>query len=194
MGTDIIRGRLLALTGFLIVALGIGCATPMAEDTPLEDEFAGAPDWVVRGGCPDDDEIVCGVGAVSGSRNISLMRTAAIGRARTEIARSLRVGVASMLKDYQATTTGGRDFGMAANDEQHIQDVSKQITDMTLAGTQMTDSWVSDSGTFWALVTLDVEKFSEAVGQMDQLSETIRQAVVDRADDAFAELDESTGL
>ena len=102
-------------------ALALGCAgTPkIGEGTPLEDEFVGAPGWVIQG-CrafwDDDEELICGIGSAGGSRNVSLMRTTAIGRGRTEIARTLSTQVKAMLKDYASTTTGGQEFGRAAND------------------------------------------------------------------------------
>ena len=132
---------------------------------------------------------ICGVGSVGGTRNPSLARTAAMARARTEIARSLEVKVQAMLKDYQATTTGGQEFGTGAADEQHVVDVSKQITNTTLSGTELADSWVSANGTFYALVVWDADKFKDSVSQMKNLSESIRKAVIERADKAFEELD-----
>jgi len=39
--------------------------------------------------------------------NVALARSAAEGRARTELARSLQTRVKAMLKDYQAATQGG---------------------------------------------------------------------------------------
>jgi hypothetical protein len=98
-----------------------------------------------------------------------------------------------MLKDYQATTTGGEEFGTAAADEQHIVDVSKQITNFTLSGTEHRDTWISNSGTWYALVVLDLDKFEDSVGKMNNLSESIRKAVQERAAKAFDELDEATG-
>jgi hypothetical protein len=178
-------------------ALGFGaCAgkTPKPIDEVMGGEFKGAPDWVTKGcgtyykakGTP----MICGVGSVGGSRNPSIMRSTAEGRARTELARSLQVKVKAMLKDYQATTTGGQDFGTSAADEQHVVDVSKQITDMTLSGTELVDTWVSPNGTFYALVTMDVEKFKDSVSKMNNLSDSVRKAVEQRADKAFGELDE----
>jgi hypothetical protein len=60
---------------------------------------------------------------------------------------------------------------------------------MSLSGTEMTDSWISKNGTYYALVALDVEKFEDSVSRMGQLSEQVRRAVVERADATFAELD-----
>ncbi|MGH0033986.1 MAG: LPP20 family lipoprotein [Myxococcota bacterium] len=162
----------------------------------MPNEFAGAPEWVVKGcaAYPGDEgkARICGVGSAGGSNNPSMMRKAAVARARTEIARTLGVKVQSMLKDYQATTTGGEEFGTAAADEQHIVDVSKQITNFSLAGTEHRDTWISNSGTWYALVVLDLDKFEDSVGKMNNLSESIRKAVQERAEAAFDELDEAT--
>jgi hypothetical protein len=191
-------GLSVLVCGFVAAALGLGCSSKQPETLDpreaMQGEFAGAPDWVIRGCASywgdDASENICGVGSAGGSRNISLMRTTAIGRGRTEIARTLQTKVKAMLKDYASTTTGGEEFGMAANDEQHIVDVSKQITDISLSGTEMTDSWISQNGTFYALVALDLEKFEDSVRRMDQLSESVRKAVVERAEQSFAELDD----
>jgi hypothetical protein len=160
----------------------------------MPNEFAGAPNWVIQGCHGYDGESMstklCGVGSFRGSSNISLARTAAMARGRTEIARSLGVKVRSMLKDYQATTTGGAEFGESASDEQHVVDVSKQITDISLTGTEIRDTWISNSGTYYTLMVLDVEQFEESVSGMRRLSESVRKAITERAEAAFADLDE----
>ncbi len=159
----------------------------------MPDEFAGAPTWVIEGCRAYAGEAtptkLCGVGSFKGSSNISLARTAAMARGRTEIARSLGIKVRSMLKDYQATTSGGPEFGETASDEQHIVDVSKQITDISLTGTEIQDTWISNSGTYYTLMALDVERFENSVSGMKRLSESVRQAITERAEAAFAELD-----
>ena len=96
---------------FLItVAALVGCGSsgPKEPGSIIENELDGAPDWVLEG--KGDDEVIYGVGAVAGTRNVTLARSTAEGRGRTEIARSLEVSVESMLKDYQSTTTGGEYF------------------------------------------------------------------------------------
>ncbi len=183
-----------ALTVGLFMCVGCGGTKAPATATVIANELDGAPCWVTKGGScygkdGDKAKFVWGVGSVAGTRNVGLAREAALGRARTDIARSLQTRVEAMLKDYQATTTGGEQFGTAAADDQHIVDVSKQITDLTLSGTEMVDSWISSSGAFWVLARLDVDGFKDAVGRMNQLNEAVRQAVVERADKAFSELD-----
>lgn len=181
----------------LLVALTAACAHHPAPGEAIADEFDGSPEWVTKGCAAywgdDDGARICGVGAMSGTRNPALARTAAMGRARTEIARSLETGVRAMLKDYHATTTGGDEFGLAAADEQAIDDVSKQITSMTLSGTTLQDTWISNNGTLYTLVALDVDRFNDSIGRMTNLSESIRTAVRERSNAAFRELDDETG-
>jgi hypothetical protein len=191
-----------ATKSFIIVLLAVfisgsmfavGCAGktgPKAIETIMGQEMDGAPDWVKGNGCPDKKgKAICSVGSIGGTRNVSLARDAAIERARVQIARTLNDKINAMLKDYQATTTGGQEFGTSAADEQHVREVSKTITDMTLSGTEFIDSWVSNPGTYYALVALDIEKFKETVNRMQNLSESVRKAVIERADKAFSELD-----
>ena len=179
----------------LTASLGaLSCASHVTSPgEAMPEEFAGGPEWLVKGcGAVESDAdhgVICGIGSMGGTRNISLARTTAVARGRTEIARALQVKVKAMVKDYQATTTGGEDFRLAAADEQHVVDVSKQITDFTLAGTEMQDMWISRAGTVYALVVLDLDKFKDSVRQMTNLSEEIRKAVDLRAKAAFAELD-----
>ena len=53
----------------------------------------------------------------------------------------------------------------------------------------MEDTWVSDSGTFYALMVLDVNAFRDQVKGMNQLDEQVRQAIVERAEKSFDELE-----
>jgi hypothetical protein len=198
MNTRFLRtSALFAMT--VSALLGLGCAgtKPKPPADVVKQELEGAPCWVAKGGgCYFKNEAerakyIYGVGSVGGTRNVGLAREAAMGRARTEIARSLSVRVASMLKDYQATTTGGAEFGTSAADEQHITDVSKQVTDMTLSGSRLEDTFVNEeTGTFWALVVLDTEAFKDALGGMKTLDDRIRAHIIQRADRAFQELDD----
>jgi hypothetical protein len=155
--------------------------------------MVGAPKWVQMG-CGaffgEKKKVLCGVGAIGGMTNPGLARSAAEGRARSEIARSLQVRVKAMLNDYQAATQGGA--GNKLDNEQHVEDVSRQITNMTLSGTRLQDSWISNPGTFYALVVLDVDAFRDQLKNMNQLDEQVRDAIVQRAERKFEELDAQT--
>jgi hypothetical protein len=188
------RGTLTAA----LLGVVIGCASSTSTSSSakpqnaLQNELVGAPKWAA-GSCQSalpNKKGVCGTGSVSGMTNVSLARSAAEGRARTELARSLQTRVKAMIKDYQAATQGGPENKTAS--EQHIEDVSKQITDTTLSGTRLEDTWISNAGTFWALVVLDTESFKDSLNNMKQLDNSIRAAIIQRADKAFDELDNAT--
>ncbi len=180
---------LLSLTVALVFT-ACGSAEKQAPGNAIAEELDGAPAWVL-GGTSEKGQI-CGVGSAGGTRNVSLARTTAIGRARTDLSRQLQLKVKSMLKDYQSTTTGGENYGTAANDEQHVVDVSKQVTQMTLNGTELKNTWLSKKGTLFTLVCLNVDKFKNTVSSMSQLDDQVRAAIVERADKAFDELDKET--
>lgn len=186
-------GVLLLALGAMFV-LGCGGTKKVVVRDAASGEFAGAPAWVTKGRMgvdkSDQSKYLYGVGSMGGTRNIALARDGALGRARTDLARSLELKVKSMLKDYQSTTTGGGEFGTSAADEQKVDNAAKQMTDMTLSGTELADSWVSNNGNIWVLCRLDVESFKNSVNKMGQLSESVRKAVSERADKAWAELDE----
>ena len=168
------------------------CGGPEKPKDALQAELVGLPKWAL-GDCQEslkDKQQLCGSGSVQGMSNLGLARSAAEGRARTELARTLQVRVKSMLKDYQAATQGGPENETAS--EQHIEDVSKQITDVTLSGTRVEETFVSETGTFWALVVLDAESFKGALKEKQALDEATRQAILDRADQSFADLDAAT--
>ena len=192
------RSIAIGTTLALFVLTAVACSTPEPPKPPgsvaevIPYELSGAPEWVKKS-CEnywddDDDAHLCAVGAVAGTRATSLARTAAIARARTALARSIETTVQGLLKDYQATSTGGEDFGSLASDEQYITDTSKQITDISLAGTKFQNSWVAPSGTMWVLVSLDLSTFEEALKRDMSLPESERTAIAERAKEAFAEL------
>jgi hypothetical protein len=184
------RTQYLCLLAMLLGG-ALACGGEPTPKTALQAEMAGLPKWAL-GNCREglsDPNMLCGSGSVQGMSNLGLARSAAEGRARTELARTLQVRVKAMLKDYQAATQGG-----VANDtasEQHVEDVSKQITDLSLAGTRVENTFVSDTGTFWALVVLDSNAFKSALND-EHLDSATRQAIVERADRSFAELDSAT--
>ena len=193
------NGISIALSGliFLFVVAFLGCSsmvpvTPTQPAKVMKNELSGAPDWVTES-CTvfwddEEDAHICGVGVVTGTANPGLARSAAIARARSEIASSLQTKVERLLKDYQATTTGGAYFGKVAADEQYISDTSKQITTQSVSGTRLEASWVSSSGTYYAMVSLGAAGLVDAINADQTLPEDVRVEVAKRAAASFAEL------
>jgi hypothetical protein len=187
----------------LAMSLGLACASAPPPPPPapapapvphnaLQADLVGAPRWVMAcaSAVQGKKTLICGVGSIAGMSNIGLARSAAEGRGRTEIARSLQLRVKSMLKDYQSATQGGP--GGKLSSEQHIEDTAKQVTDLTLNGSRLQDSWISNGGTFYALMVLDVATFKDSLGEMKQLDDKVRAAISERADQAFEQLEEAT--
>ncbi len=156
-------------------------------------EFEGAPKWVFNCGSSFGSKKngICGVGSVANMTNPALARTAAEGRGRAAISRSMQVRVKTMLKDYQDATRGGAE-GKAGADEQKITDVSIQVSNRMLEGTQTQDLWVSKNGTLYALVVLNLDTFLSQLKDMQELDERMRTAISERAEKAFEETDART--
>ncbi len=177
-------------------AMACGGSPPAVSPTGVAalDDFNGAPAWI-RTSCnrywgDDAHGHVCAVGSVLGTGNLALARTAAAGRARTEIARVLETKVASLLKDYQRTVSGGEGFGVAASDEQLIQDTSKHLTDASLSGSAQIDTWRGPkSGTVYVLVELNPATFTDALAKLKSLDSKTREHVARTARKAFDELE-----
>jgi hypothetical protein len=191
MAKPISASCVLGIFAFVLCGSVIGCGggTQKPKDQ-IRAEVKDLPRWAL-GKCQEslkNKEALCASGSVQNQGNINLARAAAEGRARTELARSLQVRVKAMLKDYQASTTGGADSQTSS--EQHLEDVSKQVTDMTLSGSRLEAVWVNeDTGTFWALVVLDADAFKDGLTKAGDLDERLRAHIIERANRAFRELD-----
>lgn len=194
--------RLASALVFVSVFAGSCAESTPQPNTPSSGPLAGelvdaegrpAPTWVTAPSRYQAEDaagpLLCGEGSIGATRNLNLAQSASSGRARTALARQLETKVTAMLKDYQATTSGGQQFGEAGNDEQHVVDAAKQVTETTLSGTEVRETWISSQSTVHSLVCLNVERFKGIVSQMSQLDEAVRMAVVARADQAWAELD-----
>ncbi|MCP4678777.1 MAG: hypothetical protein GY854_25475 [Deltaproteobacteria bacterium] len=196
------RTVIILIAGIVSVFVAFGCGGAKNKDETKTSANAnmssleGAPAWVTKDcrqifvGTPQAGSMVCGVGSVSGMTDRSLARQAATGRGRTEIASFLQLRIKSMLKDYQkAESNPDGSF----SSETEIENVSKQITDITLNGTRMIESWMSPTGEYFALVVLSVEDFSSAIESSTGLDENIRTTVLEGAPKLFSELDAEGG-
>ena len=191
---------LVGLIAIGCAALLLACGGPVPEKEPvkgcLSKELQGAPQWVLVGcanmGAGRETSPICGVGSFSAPRDISTARSAAVGRARTDLARNLQVRLWALFRSVENSTSGAVDFGTSANDEQHVVDVAKEVSKITLSCTRVAATWMSKTGTLWMLVKLDPAAFSKAFSGMKGVDENVRRAVAEGAAKAFKELDETT--
>ena len=188
------KTRHLKVLGVILIAgifLTIGCSSTPKE-TPSADPAAMGPQWVMKGSGAfdvDGSKVFYGVGVASGIRNKALLRQTSDNRARSEIAKTLEVYVASLSKDYMASTTAG-DMS-ESSEEQHVETALKTFTKSTLHGATIVDRWMDPSdGSMYSLCELDLISFKEALDNYKELDEKVRDYVRDNAEKMHDELEE----
>jgi len=152
----------------------------------------GTPKWAKKGSGAFDGKhgrAFYGVGLVSGIQSESLERQTADNRARGEIAKLFNTYIASMMKDYQRSTSANG----ASAEEQDVVSAQKTITEVTLRGVEIRDHWRDpQSKAMYALAILDLNAITRSVGQA-KLAAPIRDYVRANADKAFNDLDKELG-
>ena len=180
---------MLVMVLFMGLALMAGCASKPKSSA---DSAAAGPEWVMKGSGAFDVEkgkVFYGVGVASGIKNKALLRQTADNRARAEIAKTLETYVASLTKDYMASTTAG-DMSKSS-EEQHVETALKTFTQTTLRGTTIVDRWVDPAdGSMYALCELDLVSYTEALDDYQELDSKIRDYVRNNAEKLHDELEE----
>lgn len=155
-------GKLMSLAAAFVA---FACASAPAGGPTAP---AGAPDWV-RSGSGVRDGVVYGLGSATGIQNTSLARTTAANRGRAEISRILEVYSASLMKDFQASTTAG-DFSASA-EEQRVEQAIKTFSAQLLDGAEVREYWLDAAGNTWfAQVALNFERSAEIAAARDRMS------------------------
>src|SRR5688572_29396662 len=152
---------------------------------------AEAPEWVHRGSVVKQGSIF-GVGSVSGIANTPLAQDTAKNRARAEISRILETYSASLMKDYQASTTAGDQS--ASSEEQRVEQAIKTFSANLMNGTEQKDMWLDgNSNTWWVLVELNFERSREAAAAQAQMSDGLKDWVDQNGDKVLEDLEGDTG-
>jgi hypothetical protein len=154
-----------------LLAVGIagfmaGCNNNQPQKPNIEQcqmDGATAPSWVCDGGAMMEGGLF-GVGSSEkNSLGISFQRTEAAAAARDALARQIKVKIANMFKQFQASTG----IGDAQTAEKATQNVSKQVAKATLEGSKIMKTWVSPNGTLFVLVGMpDPKAVAEQVKQV----------------------------
>ena len=114
---------------------------------------ASAPHWV----CDNGSTMEGGIFAVGSAESSPLGRnfqlTTATAAARDALARQMNVKVKNMFKNFQAST------GIAKEQtaDRAVQNVSKQIANVTLSGSKVMQVWTSPKGIMYVLVGMPNE-------------------------------------
>lgn len=196
---QISKGLAISLHLILLVVLFIGvlftgviftgCGGKRIDTIGFE-KVDNAPDWVVKGSRAfknDDKRAFYGIGAASGIKNYALLRSTSENRARNEIAKVFEVYMASLMKDYAASTTaGGFD---SSTEEQHVEHAIKTVVATTLSGVEIVDHWEYKSkGILFTLARLDLNAFEQNLDKMKDLNSKVRDFVRENAQRLHEEL------
>jgi len=184
---------LLVWVPLLAVGLLAGCASKKEQ---VAAPTSSRPAWVDQGSGAFSGEMgkaFYGVGSAWGIQNPSLLRSTADNRARAEVARIFKTYTASLMKDYSASTMAGDPN--VVSEEQHVEQTIKTFTKAELAGVQIVDHYKDEeTGELFSLARMDLSTFENYMKQAQQLSEAVRQRVVQRAEKAFEDLAKEESL
>jgi hypothetical protein len=149
-----------------------------------------APEWVNRGSRVEKGSIF-GVASAGGIKNTDLARETAANRARAEISKILEVYSASLMKDYQASTTAG-DM-KASSEEQHVQQAIKTFSAQLMTGVEAREYWLdADANTWYVIAELNFEKSRELAAQRAQMRDTMKDWVAKNGAKVLADLEKDT--
>ena len=192
--------RIVKICFMLLVGLTFmtGCASTqksgsaITPTTPIQD--LDAPDWVLKGsgafgGDVDQGKVFYGVGSAFGIKNPSLLRTSADNRARNEVAKVFQVYLASLCKDYMASTMAGD--VETVSEEQHVECAGKTIVSMTLSGVEVVDHWQNPSTMeLLSLARLDLNSFKNNLDRVKELDKKVKEHIKANADKLHEKLEE----
>ena len=132
--------------GVFVVSL-INCGGGQQGTTSNQD----IPDWFLNP--PKAEDAIYGVGSAKKASQ-SLAKSAADARAREEIARAIEVKVQTMFKNFQQESG----IGENAQALEFVQNVSKQIANATLTGTQIEKRYAAKDGTIYTLMSYSMSE------------------------------------
>jgi hypothetical protein len=155
------KRTLLTLTAVSLVLMlalaGCGKNVKRIDNERLEEEYEHAPDWVLA---EYDAKMLSAVGSAHiGKGGIQFARTEALSNARGELARQVSVKVRGLVNTFAQQTGIGDDQTLDAFSKQ----VSKLVTDETLAGSREKDTWISPSSDIYVLAVLEPAAVQESV-------------------------------
>jgi hypothetical protein len=153
-----LKGIMSVTVGLVAMSLCVGCAS---SSGPAQSE----PAWINKGGraFPEDaGKAYYAVGVANASKvpDLSLRRTAASERARTEMARIIRVRIEGMVKNYQESTKSASMD--KATDDSLVGQTARTIVDESLSGSEIHEIWNNDrTGECYALVRLPFDNVAK---------------------------------
>lgn len=155
MKTFLRVGILIAVAAALILA-SCSTAAPAASAPP---ERRDLPDFFLSPPAPEDQFVGLGMAKLADD---NLSRTAALARARADIAAQVVVSVESMLTDY------AQESGADGNTQTltFVERVAKEVADIELQGAITKEQYPANDGTWYVMVFFPKASMIEEVGNV----------------------------
>lgn len=142
------------------IAVGIvGCSSKVDSiaqaPKEIKNELVDAPKWVLA-----TQDNVKGINAAGSARigkaGMQFAITEAEANGRDQMARQIQIKVATMVKNFTQQTG----VGDTQTVDKVVSNVSRQVTQQELIGTQRKDLWISPSGELWVLISMSDQSVS----------------------------------
>lgn len=179
------KKRILSTFMLLLVATALAACssgrTKVESDLGIDD----APDWVNEGlQALDgrDGRLIHGIGSAPSMRDVSLQRSTADDRARSEVARVLSSFMNVVSQDYVATAG----YDEATIDEQAISRQIENLTRLNMTGTEIIARWHNkNDGSTYSLAELDMKRVKDIVSKADMMNEGFARHLETRGETLF---------
>jgi len=134
----------------------VGCSSK----NPSTQEFNNAPKWVR---IPRVKGYITGLGTAEPNKgnDLSLQRSEAMAMARNDIASQIETKIGSFTNRF-AETTGSGKTGAFARD---VKTKTRNVIKMKLRGARTKNSWMSESGKLYLLMTLETKEVLNMIKQ-----------------------------
>lgn len=186
------RSKYVLALALMVSCFLAGCRSqPKMNQTPLTGTIQ-EPLWVSKGASAFPDEkgkTFYAVGIAEGKvyPGVSLRRTTAIQRGRSEIAAQMRTMASSVFKDYQKSCFS-KELGEGQMDVV-TENVAKNVADETLYGSEPRDTWINPAtGDMYALVAISGESVAQRLRA--QIANAEKDRLNKDAAEAHKELDQ----
>ena len=129
----------------LVTMLGFsGCNKKLGENEAVNRALKGAPSWVTE----SNGDLLSATGSAKiKNNNLNFATTQAGAAARVELATQIATRIESK---YKELATSSED----SVNQEAVQAIRNSV-DQVLAGSKITNKWVSEDGTLWVLVKIE---------------------------------------
>ena len=156
------------LSVFLLVGIIVACGgSPEPEPEPQQQQQQQAsdlPSWYLNP--PVAEDAIYGVGSANMS-SLDTSRRMAVSRAREDIAFQMNAAIEAAIVDY-AQEAGVDDNTQVVN---FVENISRQVTEVTLSGASPENVAQGADGTLYALVSYSKNGFTDAASEAFERNE-----------------------